>query len=370
MIYQKQFFKETTLTAIAIFIVVLAILVFTQGINLLGQAADGRVAIEAVLALAGFWTLGMTPLLLVLTAYISILTVLTRYWRDSEMAIWLASGLSLQQWLKPVMLFALPLATLVAIMQLAVLPWAELRSREYAEILKQKQNLSLVEAGRFQALGKKKGRVYFVEQFDSDKGEMQHLFIREHDEKTGRENLVFAEKGTFEERQQKRTLILHNGYRYNGVAGQGDFERTHFEKLELIISTVPKILNPIEHRRTIPTSQLFHSDQSKHQAELMWRLSLPITVLLLSILAIPISYVNTRSGRSYHVLLAVGFFLFYQNGLTLFKNAVSSGKIGFWVGFLPMHIIILCCALLLLRMRAMPAQPFWKGVGQALKGKS
>jgi len=79
MIYHRQFIKETTFTAIAIFFVVLAILVFTQSINMLGRAADGRVAVDAVATLIGFWTLGMTPLLLVLTAYISTLTVLTRY---------------------------------------------------------------------------------------------------------------------------------------------------------------------------------------------------------------------------------------------------------------------------------------------------
>ena len=105
MIYHRQFIKETTFTAIAIFFVVLAILVFTQGINMLGRAADGRVAVDAVATLIGFWTLGMTPLLLVLTAYISTLTVLTRYWRDSEMAIWLSSGLGLRKWIRPVLTF-------------------------------------------------------------------------------------------------------------------------------------------------------------------------------------------------------------------------------------------------------------------------
>ena len=158
MIYHRQFIKETTFTAIAIFFVVLAILVFTQGINMLGRAADGRVAVDAVATLIGFWTLGMTPLLLVLTAYISTLTVLTRYWRDSEMAIWLSSGLGLKKWIRPVLTFALPLALLVAAMQVAVLPWAEYRSREYAELLKQKKNVSLVQAGTFSELGKTDGR--------------------------------------------------------------------------------------------------------------------------------------------------------------------------------------------------------------------
>ena len=149
MIYQRNFIKELSFTAVGIFVVLLAVLVSTQAINLLGRAADGRVAIDAVLALVGFWVIGMTPLLLVLTAFISTLTVLTRYWRDSEMSVWLSCGLALKQWIRPVMQFAVPFAILIAVMQLWVMPWAELRSREYAEILKQKQELSLVEAGEF-----------------------------------------------------------------------------------------------------------------------------------------------------------------------------------------------------------------------------
>ena len=53
MIYQKQFVKETTLTAVGIFFVLLAILVSTQSVTLLGRAADGRVAVDAVAALIG-----------------------------------------------------------------------------------------------------------------------------------------------------------------------------------------------------------------------------------------------------------------------------------------------------------------------------
>lgn len=366
MIYQKQFVKETTLTAMAIFLVVLAILVFTQGINLLGRAADGRVAVDAVAALIGFWTVGMTPLLLVLTAYISTLTVLTRYWRDSEMSIWLASGLGLRQWVKPVLVFALPLAVVVAAMQLAVLPWAELRSREYAEILKQKQSLSLVEEGRFAEVGKKKGRVYFVEKFDADNGEIRNVFLREQDE-NGRDAVIFAKSGRFDLSNNQRALVLQQGYRYSGVAGQGDFDEVSFENLKLIMATAPKIVNPINHRRTIPSRDLLGSSNPQYQAELMWRISMPITVILLSLLAIPISYFNPRTGNSYHVLVAVGFFLLYQNGLTLLRNAVESGKINFWVGLLPMHGLIVACIWILLRMRSMPAKPFWSGVKDALR---
>lgn len=366
MIYQKQFFKDTTTVAVGTFFILVAILVFTQGINLLGRAADGRVAAEAVAALIGFWTLGMTPLLLVLTAYISILTVLARYWRDSEMSVWLASGLGLRHWLRPVFAFTLPLAVLVAVMQLAVLPWAELRSREYAEILKQKQNLSLVEAGVFRELGRKDGRIYFVETFNPDQGQMRNLFLREQ-HPDGSDSVIFAQSGHFDLNDGTRKLVLEQGYRYRGSAGKGDFEQISFERLSLAIAAAPALTDPISHRRTLPTSALFANPDPKYRAELMWRISLPFTVLLLGWLAVPLSYTNPRSGASYHVLTAAGFFLLYQNGLTLLRDAVEDGKIPFWAGLLPMHLLMAACAVILLRMRTMPAQPFFRALKQALR---
>ena len=220
MIYQRNFIKELSFTAVGIFVVLLAVLVSTQAINLLGRAADGRVAIDAVLALVGFWVIGMTPLLLVLTAFISTLTVLTRYWRDSEMSVWLSCGLALKQWIRPVMQFAVPFALLIAVMQLWVMPWAELRSREYAEILKQKQELSLVEAGEFNNLGKRNGRVYFVETFDTESGIMKKPVPARAGQKTATTTSFLPKRAIFSLTDNKRTLELRDGYRYSGTPGK------------------------------------------------------------------------------------------------------------------------------------------------------
>ncbi|MCS4532786.1 LPS export ABC transporter permease LptF [Neisseria montereyensis] len=367
MIYQRNFLKELSLTAVGIFVVLLAVLVSTQAINLLGRAADGRVAVDAVAALIGFWVIGMTPLLLVLTAYISILTVLTRYWRDSEMSVWLSCGLALKQWIGPVLRFAIPFAVLIAVMQLWIMPWADLKSREFAELLKQKQELSLVEAGEFNTLGRHNGRVYFVETFDVDSGVMKNLFLRERDTK-GNDNIILAKEGTFSLKDNKRTLELSNGYRYSGTPGKADYSQVSFGHLSLIISTVPQIVDPIANRRTIPTAELFGSSDAQHQAELMWRLSLPISVLILSVLAVPLSYFNPRTGHTYNILVAIGLYLVYQNGLTFLRNAVEDGRLNFWLGMVPMHVLIAAIAIILLRVRSMPAQPFWQAVKISLKG--
>lgn len=367
MLYRRHFIKDLTLHAAGIFLILLIIITSTQAIKLLGHAANGQIAADAVAVLIGLWSLNMAPLLLVLTVYISLLSVLTAYWRNSEMPVYLASGISLTQWINPVLRFAVPFAVLVTVLQLSILPWAEQRAREFAELLRQKQEVSMVESGVFRSLGKKDGRVYFVEQFDAEAGTMHNLFVRERDEQ-GRENVVFAHDGKFTITNGQRTLELNRGYHYSGVPGNADFRRAAFEHMSIVINTTPKIVNPVESRKTIPTLQLFGSSQPEYRAELIWRLSMPIALLILSLLTIPLSYFNPRSGHTYNILFAIGFFLIYQNGQTLLRDAVSDGRLNFWLGLLPMHLIMLAAFMLLLRIRNQPARPFFQAATHVLQG--
>ncbi len=365
MIYQRKFIKELSFTAVGIFVVLLAILLCTQVVNLLGRAADGRVAIDAVGTLIGFWMIGLTPLLLILTAFISLLTVLTRYWRDSEMAVWRAGGLSLNRWLRPVAWFVVPFSLLIAVLTLAVLPWAESRSQEYAQILKQQQALSMVEQGVFRSVGR--DRVYFIERFDSEQGIAKNLFIREQLPE-GKSAIITAQSGNFKlDDPKERTLTLLNGRRYVGTPGQADYEVLNFDKLDLLVQNNIDPIKPSEARQAIPTSTLWGSAEPRHQSELMWRLSLPLSILILGLLAVPLSYFNPRAGHSYNLILAVVLFLIYQNGLTLLRRAVEDG-LPFWLGLLPMHVLMLLLGWLLLRYRNQPSGAFWPTLKAALKG--
>ena len=369
MIYQRKFIKEVSQTAMGVFVLLLATLVAVQAVKLLGNAAGGSVAADAVATLVAFWTVALMPLVLILTAYISALTVLSRYWRDSEMAVWLSSGLSLSAWIKPLMAFAVPFALLTALVSMRVMPWAEARSREFAEVLKRRQDTSMVRPGVFQEFGGQTPRVYFVERFDAESGEAAKLFIREQGA-DGRDVLITAESGRFSENDNKRTLELFDGRRYSGVPGQADYDEVSFERLLLIVGTAPKLVQRDIHRRTVPTAELFGTERADLKGELMWRITMPLSVLVLALLALPLSYMNNRSGRSYSLLIAIGLFLFYQNGMTLVRDAIMDERLPLAVGLTVPHLLMAALALLLLRIRSQPAQPFWQALKQALKVKS
>ena len=103
MIFQRAIRREFTHSAAGVFVALFAILLTTQLIRLLGQAAQGSIAPEAVVALLGFAALNYVPTLLSLASFIAILLSLSRSYRDSEMVVWFSSGLSLAAWVRPVM---------------------------------------------------------------------------------------------------------------------------------------------------------------------------------------------------------------------------------------------------------------------------
>lgn len=355
MIHQKTFIKETSGTAIGVFVLLLAVLVAVQAVKLMGVAAGGKIAIEAISTLLVFWTLSLLPVVLILTAYISSLTVLARYWRDSEMSVWLASGLSLYVWLKPLAAFAIPFALLTTSVSMWLMPWAEARSQEFTLALLQKQETSMIQAGSFQELGSKLPRTYFVESFDAETGQAHGLFIRESDP-DGRDTLITAEHGRLIETGQYRSFELTNGRRYSGVAGQADFDEVTFDKMTLIIGTPPKLVQQNSHRRTIATTQLWGSSNPVWQGELMWRIAMPVSVLILCLMSLPLSYSNNRQSRNYNILFAIIAFLVYENGLNLIRSGISKGDIHLWIGAVVPHIIMALLALFLLYRRNHPNQ--------------
>lgn len=133
MVFQRAVRREFAHTAAGVFVALFAIMVSIQAIRLLGDAAAGSVASEAVLPLLGFAALNYSAYLLSLTLFVSILLSLSRSYRDSEMVVWFSSGLSLTAWIRPVIVFAAPLVLAIAALTLVLAPWAQGMSSEFKE---------------------------------------------------------------------------------------------------------------------------------------------------------------------------------------------------------------------------------------------
>jgi lipopolysaccharide export system permease protein len=97
--------------------------------------------------------------------------------------------------------------------------------------------------------------------------------------------------------------------------------------------------------------QLLSDPNQLNLGEIMWRIGLPVVALLVSLLAIPLAYVNPRVGRSFNLIVAVLLFAFYLNVLNTVQAYVQQGRLDFNVGVWVVHALFLSLVVVLFARR-------------------
>ena len=338
MIFQRAARREFTHSAAGVFVALFAILLTTQLIRLLGDAAQGSIAPEAVAALLGFAALNYSASLLSLAAFIAILLALSRVYRDSEMVVWFSSGISLLAWVRPVLTFMLPLVIAIAGLSLYVGPWALSKSAEFRGNLESRRDVGQVSPGAFQE-SSTGDRVVFVEGVADDSSFVRNVFVSSiQDQRLG---VTMAATGHQEIADNgDRFIVLENGRRYEVDPGSPEFRVLEYASYAIRLET-KEARGISQTAKNSPTSVLLATDLPKYRAELLWRISVPISAIVMALLAIPLSFVNPRAGRSANMLLALFTYLLYNNLMNISQAWVASGRISFAVGVSAVHLLML-----------------------------
>jgi lipopolysaccharide export system permease protein len=334
MIFHRALLREFASLAGAVFMTLFAIALTTRLIRLLGQAAGGQIPTDAVIAFLGFFALGTLPVLLSLTMFISVLLTLTRSWRDSEMVIWFGSGLPLTAWLKPVMLFALPLIAVIAALSLVISPWAAQMGAQYVTRLESRDDVSRVNPGVFGETGNKE-RVYFVESISGDASTVQNVFVSSvQQQKSG---VSMSRVGRTETAPNgDRFIVLEDGRRYEGAPGDEQYRVTEFQRYAARIETAENKEPQLSHK-SMTTTQLLATPTPVNLGEVLWRVGIPVSAAILVLLAIPMSFVNPRAGRSVNLLFALFTYIVYSNLLSVSQARVAQGRMDFGIGVWLVH---------------------------------
>jgi lipopolysaccharide export system permease protein len=350
MIFQRALRREMAATAGASFTVLFSICVTWTLIAVLGKAAGGKVASGDVIALIVFATLNYLPTILILTSFISVLMVVTRTYRDSEMVVWFASGLSLTRWIAPVLTFGLPIVLLTAMLSFVATPWAKQKSSEYVERFEKREDLQKISPGQFKESASA-NRIFFVEGVAGKTAVVQNVFVNTVDEK-GTAVIVAREGVVNTGPKGERYLVLKNGRRYQGVPGQADFQTMEFESYSMRVASKNTELDGDRDTDAIPTMQLLDDTSNAGRAELLWRAASPLTCLVLILLAIPLGFVNPRAGSSANLIIALLIFFSYNNFVKLVEANVRQGKAAFAVSWWPLHAmaLLLVCGLFAWRL--------------------
>lgn len=348
MIFHRALIREFSNLALAVFATLFAVTLTTQLIRLLGQAATGRVVSEAVLALLGFSAVNYLPVLLSLTLFISVLMALSRSYRESEMVIWFCAGQSLLALIRPVLVFAMPIIVLIALLSLFLSPWAVGMSEEYRKQMDNRDDIARVAPGVFrEASGAE--RVFFVEAIDGDETNVQNVFIVQMEQ--GKLSVMVSQKG-FRETYSNgdRFVVLLNGRRYDGSPGLPDYKVMDFARYAIRVES-REIASSQTSTKASPTWILLKDMSRANQAELLWRIGLPLSAFTLALLAIPLSFVNPRASRSVNLVFALLIYMLYSNLISISQAWVFQGRLNFAVGWWLVHAGMLSILFFLLWRR-------------------
>ncbi|MGH8376923.1 MAG: LptF/LptG family permease, partial [Pseudomonas sp.] len=110
----------------------------------------------------------------------------------------------------------------------------------------------------------------------------------------------------------------------------------------------PDVSDEVTDRDAMPTSKLVGSEDIRLRAELQWRMSLPLLVFIVTLMAVPLSRVNPRQGRFLKLLPAILLYMAYLTILIAARGALDKGKIPAVLGLWWVHGIFLAIGLGLL----------------------
>ncbi|HEY0846699.1 MAG TPA: LPS export ABC transporter permease LptF [Noviherbaspirillum sp.] len=337
MIFQRALRRELVSTAGAVFTTLFTITITVMLIKILGRAAGGKVASQDVIALIGFAALKYLPIILILTAFIAVLVVVTRSYQDSEMVVWFASGLSLTRWIKPVMSFGIPIIIATALLSFWVTPWANRQSAAFQERFEKREDIAKVSPGKFQE-SSSADRIFFVEAVSGDATKVKNVFV--NTVQNGRNSIVVAREGSIAvDEQGDKFLVMNQGRRYDGIASQADFRVMEFERYGVLVARQSQALVGDMSARSLSTPELVANLNNFNAGELLWRISLPVMGLLLMLLAIPLGFVNPRGGRSANLLIALLLFIIYSNMVSVLQASVVQQRLPLSVAWWPLHLV-------------------------------
>lgn len=342
----RYLLREVGLTSLAVSAVLIGVLFTNSLIRLLGQAAQNNLPSSGILSLLGLTTLGYFSYLLPAGLLLGMVLTFGRMYRDSEMPVLAACGVGPWQLLRELLWIVVPAVLAVAWLALSVAPWALHTAANVQALLQQSLEMESIRAGRFLTSSRAQGMLY-VERMTAD-GEMEDVFLQT--QRDGETVLVSAAtaRRQLDPATGANFLVLHEGYRMEGVPGTQRWRILQFEEHGVRLSEGPLPDVRIK-QRAVPTEGLLERGQPADIAELQWRLSAPLMVLVLTLLAVPLSKTAPREGRYGRLLTAVLLFVVYFSLLNASADGIKTGRLPQWIGLWWVHLVIAALALYWLR---------------------
>lgn len=345
-ILDRYIFREVASTWIAVTAILLFIMLTNQFARVLGEVAKGNLPKDAAFQVIGLTGLQYLSVLVPIAMFLAIMMALGRLYRDSEFPAMMACRIGPGGIYRPLAWLVIPITVFVAWVAVDLGPKAMSTIELISVEARRQADLASVEAGKFTTGGDDRSVVYAENILAS--GELQKVFL-ERQTGQGEIEVVVAERGmqVASRDPDTRYIVLFDGRRYEGTPGTAEFRVVEFAE-HGIPYRLPKAQELNLRPRAMPIRDLLANGDGIARAEIQWRMSVPITTLILALLAVPLSRSQPRQGRYGKLTIGLLIFIIYFNLLGAAKAWVEQGVLSGPLGLGWVHLAMLGFALALL----------------------
>lgn len=339
----RYLFREVSSSCLLVLLVMFVILMSNQFAEVLGDAAASELPRDAVFTVFGLSALRYLTFIAPVAVFLGIMLGLARLNRDSESFALYACGIGPGDLFVPIGTMAFVVAGATAWLTLVSAPEAMRRIEEIRFEAQEALELRALEPGRFIA-SEADGSVFYAERVEGE-------FVYDvfwSSEIDGRVVTIVAERGQRLEDPETGALsfVLYNGTRTEGVPGQLDFTMMEFAEHGLPI----RESDGDDFEETLDmksVADLLAASDPESEAEFQWRVSAPVSLIVLALLAVPLSRSAPREGRYARVGVGLLVYLIYANLVSIARVWVERGIVPGWLGIWWVHGLLALVGLIL-----------------------
>ena len=340
----------------AIFFII-GLFVFGNRIVLTVQESfEHGIPLQELLPLVSFNMIRDVTLILTLSLFLAIILSISQLYKNSEAIVMNSIGLSDKHFFVFIQPIVLLTFVIIVFLTIYAVPWAKQQKNIVEEETKNASEFTFITEGEFEEF--KQGDIVFYasesEILDTlGDQNLQEIFIYSFNE--GKPIIVLASeaKKFFDPVSKSTYLRLKDGIRYEGIPSDKNINILNFDlyDLEIISGELQKTLATYTKIEGKSTRDLIKEGGSYANAELQWRLSQPIMVLVLSLFGVFLGQTSPRGGKGVNLLIGVIVFMLYNNALLVAKNSIERSQMDPIIGLWGVHFLVLMLIILLYQFR-------------------
>ena len=325
---------------------IIVLIVFgNQFVLTVQESVQHGIPIQELMPLVGLNMLRDIPIILTLSLFLSIIISISQLYKNSEAVVMNSIGIGDKSFIssiQPIIVFSF---IIVFILSIFAVPWAKQQKNIAEDKTLNASEFSFITEGKFETF--KNGDIVFYasesENIDAaNEQNMEEIFIYAIDN----ENpiIVLASKATkyVDNFSKSIYLRLKDGVRYQGLPGSNNINILDFElyDLEIVSGDIQKSISDFSEIEEKSTFELIKEGGPLANAEVQWRFSQPISILILSILGVYLGKSSPRTGKGINILIGLVFFMLYNNGLLIAKTSIENNELNPFIGLWSIHILL------------------------------